>query len=193
MPNTSATGGYLTPDSSPAPLQGNPLLDFIHNWLQGLSALPGDLIRPRWQPESINIPDASVTWLAFGIIKKVADTFASEVHYPTNEGYNEIRRHEVVSFLVSVYGPNSDEIASLIRDNMQVSQNREVLQLNSMGLIASSDLTTAPELIKEKWLQRVDFSFEIRRQIKREYSVLNILSLDGTLDNERYLTQIDVE
>lgn len=193
MANDSSTGGPLTPAASPAPLQDAALQDFLQAWIVGITGLSGDLVRPRWQPEPPNLPDATVTWVAFGITRRTADTFAAELHYSTPTPYNQIRRHEILHLLASFYGPNADEYASILREGMQVAQNLELLGANSMGLVSSEDTVAVPELVKQQWLYRVDLAFSIRRQIVRDYSVLDLASASGTLDNEVYTTPISVK
>ena len=190
MANTSATGGFLTPNPSPAPLEGDALVNFFQEWVVGLTGLPGTNIRPRWQAEPPNIPKENVDWAALGIIRREADTFAAELHYPAALGYNEIRRHEVLHFLISFYGPNADNYVHILRDGMQLAQNLEILSLNSMGLVESGDVTVAPELLKEKWLYRTDLPFSIRRQIVRDYGIENLISTQVTLNNEIYTETI---
>ena len=48
MSNTSATGGYLA--GQLAPLADDELDDAIQAAVASISGLPGDLVRPRWQP-----------------------------------------------------------------------------------------------------------------------------------------------
>jgi hypothetical protein len=182
--NTSATGGYLLPEASPDVLEDDALLDFLQEWISGVSGLAGPLIRPRWQPESSNIPPENITWAAFGIIKRDADAFAYEVHKPAGDGYNEMRRQEILSLLISFYGPKAYSFASQFRDGLQISQNREILLLNNIAVISSGDLVTMPELVKEKWYQRTDLAFDLHRQILRRYPILHLLETVATIDNE---------
>lgn len=192
MPNNSATGGPLVPSASPAPLEDDALLDFFHGWIAGMTGIDVKFIRPRWQQEPPNIPENSVNWLAFGITKREADTFGAELHVSAGQGYNETRRHEALNLLASFYGPNASSLAAMLRDGMQVAQNREVLGLNNMGLVESGDITPVPELLKERWLYRVDLPFTIRRQIVRNYAVQNLLSGHVTLDNELFVETINI-
>ena len=191
MTNTSSTGGYLLPESTPAPLEGQALIDFFQEWIVGLTGLPGKMVRPRWQHEPPNIPTEGTDWLAFGITNRASDTFAVELHEPLGPDYNQIRRHEVLDILVSIYGPNADSYAQLLREGMALAQNREPLSLNSMGLVSSGSVQTVPELVKDKWYYRVDMPFSIRRQIVRDFRVLSLASAVGTVDNEKYLTSIN--
>jgi len=191
MPNTSATGGILTPDSVPVILEDEPLIDFIQEWIVALTGLATYLVRPRWQSESSNITEEGVTWMAFGITKRKDDPFNSEVQSPNGNGSTEMRRHEVLTFLISCYGPLADSKLSRFKDGVQVSQNREVLSANNMGLVAIGEKTTViPELIKDRWLYRVDLPFEIQRQVVRSYSVMNIIAAPIVLDNEQYTSDI---
>lgn len=202
MSNNSSTRGYLSqlayvvPDYwdpgyvIDSPLEGESLINFFQEWIVGLTGLPGANVRPRWQPEPPNIPHENVDWAAFGIIRREADIFAAELHYPTPLSYNEIRRHEVLHFLISFYGPNADHYCYSLRDGMQLAQNLEVLSLNSMGLVESGDITAMPELLKEKWLYRADLPFSIRRQIVRDYGVESLVSSTVTFNNELYVETI---
>lgn len=183
----------LLPANTPAPLEGQALLDFFQGWFQGLTALPGSMIRPRWQPEPANLPSVTTDWMAFGITYRDSDTFVVELHFPSGSGYNELRRHEVLTISVSFYGPNADNYSHLLRDGMQVSQNRELLTLNSMGLVETGSVTPMPELIKDKWYYRLDMNIKVRRQIVRQYAVSSLLSASGVLDNEHYTTPISVQ
>ena len=193
MSNTSATGGYLVPSSSPAPLEGNALVDFVQSWVVGVTGMSGKNVRPRWQPEPPNIPQEDVSWAALGVVRREIQTFTFEKFIPTQDGgYGQVINHEIMHFLVSFYGPDADRNSQVLREGMYLSQNREILSLNNMGLVACGEIVTLPELLKEKWLYRVDLPFSIRRQIVRDYPVLNILSGDIRLDNEHYITDIAV-
>ena len=188
MPNTSATGGALTPLSPPGPkiLEGNALQDFFQSWLVGITKLPNDMLRPRWQPEPPNIPPNDTDWGAFGITSRKSDTFAAEFPDPSNPGYNVLRRHQELQLSVTFYGPNAEMYADILNDGVQVSQNLDLLRLNGMGFVGASDITTVPELLKEKWLMRCDITLTIRRQIVRDYGVQTILSAEGTINNGDY-------
>lgn len=184
MANDSATGGYLVPAISPAPLEDDALDDFIHDLLAGVSGLVGNLIRPLWQEEPPNIPDRSVTWCAFGMVESKSDTYAVEEHDADGDGTDLTRRHEVMQWRVSCYGPQCGAMASLIRDGFGLAQNREPLTLAGMGFVSVTGPTRTAELIKQKWLKRQDLQIYIRREVIREYPVLNLLSASGTLITE---------
>ena len=192
MPNTSASGGALTPHG-PDILDGQALNDFFQGWLVGITGIPGNLFRPRWQPEPPNIPVEGITWAAFGITARKSDVFAAEFPDPSNPGYNVMRRHQILSILVSFYGPDAAMYADILNDGLQITQNLEVLSLNSMGMIETGDCTTVPELVKQKWLLRVDLPLRIRRQLVRNYSAETILSAGVTVDTEATTVQINAQ
>ena len=181
MANDSSTGGYLIPAVAPAPLEDDALDDFFHDVLAGISGLDGSLVRPLWQEEPPNIPDRSVTWLAFGVSESRSDTYGVEEHDPAGDGVDVTRRHEVLTWRVSVYGPGAGAMASLIRDGFGVAQNREPLTLAGMGFVAVEGPMKTAELIKQKWLQRQDLRVIIRREIVRQYPVRNLLSAEGVI------------
>ena len=59
MTNTSATGGFLSPLSTPAPLEDQALADFFQQYVAGITGIAGNLVRPRWQAEPPNIPQVA--------------------------------------------------------------------------------------------------------------------------------------
>lgn len=178
MATNSSSGGFLSPSLSPAPLEGDALNDFFHDWFLGLTGFVGDRIRPRWQPDPPNIPEEGVDWLAFGVHDGKADVNAAELHNPSGTGYNEFRRHEELSVKVSFYGPNARRTAGSVRDASAIAQNREVLSLNSFGLIECGSIASFPEMIKQKWYNRADMHIRFRRQIVRHFDVQNLVAAD---------------
>jgi hypothetical protein len=186
----SSTGGALLQTS---PLIANwfdddALFNFFHDFIMGLTGLAGDLIIPRWQPEPPNIP-TNVNWCAFGINSYQSDVYAAEI-IQANDSY-EVRRHETINLLLSFYGANPGGYARTFRDGMQLSQNRESLTLQGMGLIESGEVIQLPSLLKERWLKRADLPFSIRRQSVRIFAVLPLLTSQAGLNNEHYTLTVN--
>lgn len=192
MANNSTTGGALLPSVSPALLEGDALDDFLHDYLVSLTGIGKTLVRPRWQPAPANIPAFGTDWVAFGIVNFNRETFAAEQHFVTPTVYNVLKAHEEFDCLCSFYGPNSASFAALFRDGMQIAQNREILVVNGMNLVASANIASMPELVKERWLKRYDLSFTIRRIIVRQYDVNSLASAQLNLNNELYIETINV-
>ena len=159
----------------------------------GITGLDGKNVRPRWQEDVPNLPDFGTDWCALGVMKITADTNTVNWHDPvgtSGNGAEDLRRNEEVDILTSFYGPNSDANAALLRDGLQVEQNRYLLRNAQMELIETSDILTTSEPIKSRWVRKHDITVRIRRLVLRVYPVLNILSAQGTINNEHYLTII---
>lgn len=177
--NTSATGGYLAPENALAPTEDDALVDFLQSVIVGVSGVPGQFVRPRWQPEPPNLPPRSTTWIALGIDSRQPDTYAYVDHGGDAPGADNLQRHEVLNLRASIYGPAADSTAARIRDGLQIAQNREALQLANMGLVQTGNPIAVPSLVKEQWLYRVDLTIAIRRLIQRNYPVLNLVTAHG--------------
>ena len=184
--NDSSTGGFLSPVAGgPAPLEDQALDRFLQQLVVGITGLPGTLVWPRWQSEPPNIPDYGTNWVAIGVTDNDPDTFAVELHSPAGNGSDTIYRNEVLEVLASFYGPNAGSYASLFREGIAVAQNREVLQLNAFGLVAVGKQRKVPELVKGRWLKRIDLPVTLRRAIEYVYPVLNLESADITVQTDQ--------
>lgn len=193
MANDSSTAGYLLPDpNGPQPLEGDPFVEFMQAIVVGITGLDGSKVRPRWQTNVPNLPLANENWAAIGAVRTIPDTFAVELHDPDDEGTSELQRHEVIELLASFYGPLADAYAALLRDGLQIAQNREVFQLNAVALVDTGEAITAPILTKNVWQNRVDIRITVRRQVRRVYRVFNLLSANGVIHNEYYDTPLNV-
>lgn len=189
MPNTSATGGYLAPSATPAPLEGLALLGFLHDWVVGITGLDTNLVLPRWQPEPPNIPTAGIAWCAVGVTSRKSDTYPTVIHKPTpTGGEDDLQRHEDLDALCSFYDLGStgqaDYYAAVMRDGAIIPQNREALFLAGWGYVEATELLAVPSLTKQRWLYRVDVTFRLRRIIQRSYPVLDVLTEVGTITTD---------
>lgn len=182
--NTSATGGPLLPIDA-APIYGKPLNDFFHDLIVSLTGLDPIVVYPSWQAEPPNIPDAFKAWAAFGVMVVPSDDFPAVVHDGAGSGTSALHRHEMLELRVSFYDTGTDgsaeDNASLLRDNLIIGQNRDVLRANSMGLVDTGDIVTVPSLLKTRWLYRCDLAMRVRREVVRTYAVESLLTLDATL------------
>jgi hypothetical protein len=182
--NTSATGGYLQPQPAPGqPLPGNYTLNqFIQTCLVGISNFPGSLVRPEWQVNPPKQPDIEVNWLAFGIKSNKSDFNAYVGKDNSNPPIPILLRQEELEVELQVYGPAALENAGFIRDGFQIPQNREALKSGNMDFAYDSTITHTPDLINERWYNRMIFSIFLRRQIQRNYpSILTLVSANGTI------------
>lgn len=186
--NTSASGGPLQPAPDPAPLSGKPLLVFLQNWIAPLSGLDGTLVRPRYQTEPSNIPDAGEAWMAFGFVgDEEADTFPYVTQSP--DGLTTtLQRNEQMTLLCSFYDTGvsglADGLSRLLRDNLAIAQNREPLLSQGFLLAYVGPRAPAPRTLSTRWLYRVDLPVVVRCEFRRKYEVLSVLSMNGTVHTD---------
>lgn len=184
MPNTSATGGALAPVGvqQPADLDLDVILQAV---IASTLGFPLADVRPRWQPVSTPMPPRGTDWCAMGVVNTLADTNAVLFHdsqLPTGAGQDILIRHEQSEVLCSLYGPNAVANASLLRDGLQVAQNRESLTGYGIVYVSADRIVRVPDLVNQVWINRADIRLTFRRKISRTYPVLNLLSAAGVVD-----------
>ena len=182
MPNTSATGGTLTQVAGP--LESIDLRRFIGTALAGLTGIATTLVRPSWQANPPPVPGIDVDWLAFAEQSRRADYDAYQSTPLTGLVSNQTL-HEELDYLLSFYGPSCVAISSALRDAAFISQNREAFKLAGMAVVGFSNITRAPELVNDRWFDRADMTMTIRREIRRQYSILSFVSANGTIHANR--------
>lgn len=183
------TAPIIQPDATPAPMQGQALNDFIQAWLVSLTGLDGTLVRPAPQTTPPVIPPDTTVWMAFNAQVDKSDTF------PFNGQIGDefqLQRAENIKVLCSFYDQGTDgqagKFASLLRDNLAIPQNLEVLYEQNMGLIGVEPEVEVPSLLKERWLYRVDLPFYVTRQVVRNYDVPTILTAEGQINTDDGIT-----
>lgn len=186
-PNTSATGGYLRATNTQ--VDNLDFRRFIGTVLVGISGLAPELVRPAWQQNPAPIPNIDVDWMAFGMTSRRADNDPYQVEKDNGLLTLQIR-HEECDFLLTFYGPNCLGNAAAFRDATDVTQNQEALYHAGMSLVDLTDITHAPELVNERWFDRCDMTMTIRREIRREYRILNFVSADGVIHANRDITTL---
>ena len=183
MSNNSATGGFIQPRPQPPILDTTPpgltFVQFIQQLLVGLSAFPGNLVRPEWQIEPPKQPDLTTNWLAFALGSATPDNNA----YVSTDGNDvtTLQRNELIPIVVSVYGPQAYDNLALIRDGFQMTQNLATLRQANVGFAYDTPMQHIPDFFNERWYDRWRCEFFIRRQIERVYPVLSFLSASGTI------------
>lgn len=182
MANDSSQPGYITPLANPAPLEDEAFENFLEAIICGITGMDQELVRPRWQPEPPNQPDRDVDWIAFGIMRQSADAYSFNEHVGgLEDGSDNVQRHEDVEILLSSYGPNGSRNLGWFRDGLLIDQNRDALTEQGMGQTSTGEIVTAPALIKGMWYRRFDMSWRIKRQIRRTYAILTLLTANGIL------------
>jgi hypothetical protein len=189
MSGNSATGGYFPDTPPPAPPSADAVQAELQTMVAALSGLPGNLVRPRWQPMPPAQPDASVTWAAIGVTLVEMDNFptlhhVSNVVLPgqTNPGYDHMRRHGSVTVVVSFYGPAAEDAAGQLRDALYLPANNAPLNLAvQMKLYEVQDLARVPEIINQQFVNRVDSKLIFRIQIDRFYPIFDLAGAEVQL------------
>lgn len=182
MPSNIA--GYLIPTPTPAPLEDEAFEDFLQEVVVGITGITNTLVRPRWQSEPPNLPVHTVNWIAIGINSLGSDPGYGQpaiVHVDTGEGFDALQRMELVNALTSFYGPNGSSLLEIFKDGIFIPQNRAVLSTQGVALVEVGTPVFVPELIKQRWYRRFDLPVVFRREIRRNYSVLNLLRARGTI------------
>jgi hypothetical protein len=159
------------------------LTEFLQTMLAGVSGLPGQLIRPKWQINPPKQPDVEVNWLAMALINAPADANAYVGFLPDGHGgqVNVTQRMEQLELLCGFYGPNGYDYMGLTRDGFQIQANRDALTLAGMGYVGENTGHRVPDLVNERWVDRWEISFFINRQILRSYPILSFLSVSGSI------------
>jgi hypothetical protein len=175
--NTSATGGYLR--QTTGPVDNLDFRRFVGTVLVGISGFAPELVRPAWQPNPAPIPGIDTDWMAFGQTSRRIDYDAFQGE-SVDGTLTTQTRHEEIDFVLTFYGPNCLGKASELRDAADITQNQSALYLAGMAIVDFTDITHAPELVNERWFDRCDMTMTIRREIRREYRILNFVSAYGT-------------
>lgn len=183
MPNTSATGGYLTPTSTP-PLNDDGLADFMHDVIVGVTGIANGNVRPAFQKNPPARPSHSVNWCGFRIDNQIPEAGGAYIEEKTGGAGATQQRHESFELACAFYGPNCRGYAQALRDNLEIQQNREFMYLAGMAFIDAGPLSQNAEQVHEEWYDRADIVLTFRRQLDRDYSILSFASANGTIHTE---------
>lgn len=175
MKGTSETPGYLAPSSGP--LTEQELEDVLTAMVAGITGLPGQLVRPRWQPKPPKQPENHITWCAVGIPDEDHDRYSAVIHEgggDDGQGTDTVITWETLDVLASFYGPGARDLAARLRDGLYIEQNRAGLRSAGLALAEVGRMVKAPEVINGKWLARVDLPLTMRNEARRIFGVRNI-------------------
>lgn len=179
MANSSATGGYLSPATLPS--SDIELSRTLHDAIAGITGLSGSLVRPKWQPNPPAIPASSVDWCAFG-----AGNFVAGLPYQVQvtsgaDTRTRYEQHERFDCDVTFYGPMCKAYATILREGVNIAQNREALWLEGISIIGTSQIIRAPELVNDVWLDRCDVTIMLGRKVDLSYNIVHFTAADGTI------------
>jgi hypothetical protein len=198
MPNTSASGGWLQPTAKiAAPAEDDALDDLLQQAVVGITGLPGAMVRPRWQPNLAPEPPApDVNWCAIGVHDEAPDDHAAVIHHgsgdtadtdtgPLAGGWSETQRHSDLTVLATFYGANARAFANVLRDGLEIAQNRDMLRANGLAFASVGKAVSMPELVSNRWRRRFDVMVKFRRMVQRSYAVRNINKASGEIVSDR--------
>ncbi|MBJ9669053.1 hypothetical protein I5693_16015 [Burkholderia cenocepacia] len=176
----SSTGGYLAPAVDTPPSEDDALDDLVHDLIAGITALPADLVRPRWQQTVPKQPEPTVNWCAFGVQEQEPDAGPVIQHDGAGDGHDTYIRHQDIDVMCTFYGPSGKGYAQRLADGLAVPQNREQLQLQDMAFVGVGAIRPAPDLVNQQWVRRYDMTVTLRRKVTRTYAVLNLKSVQAS-------------
>jgi hypothetical protein len=185
----SSALGYLVPATSSL-LEDAAFEDFLAAVVSGVTGMTPNAISPRWQVEPQVTPDVGSDWAALGVMRFEPDAYAVQLHEAPSPGDDQLLREERLEVLCSFYGPGAWKNAGLLRDGLQIEQNRETMKAAAIAagfainLVESGEPIFAPMLEKSRWLRRVDQPLVMVRQVRRTYSVFTLASSQGTIATE---------
>lgn len=173
---------YIGPTETTALPKNLTLTQFLQTVFVGISGLPGDLVRPRWQPNPPKRPEIETNWMGVAIMNSVPDANAyTDTKLVESTVAYESQRNEILEIGCSVYGPEAIENYGLIRDGFQIPNNLAALNAANMGIVEVGRMQSLPEFFNERWWNRVECSVFIRRKIQREYPIPTLISALGQI------------
>ena len=158
------------------------LTQFLQTVFVGISGLPGDLVRPRWQPNPPKRPEIETNWLAIAIMNTTPDLNAYlDTKSVGLDVITEYQRNEIMEIGCAFYGPAAIENYGLVRDGFQIPNNLAQMGAANMGIVEVGPMMSMPEFVNERWWNRAECSVFIRRKIQREYPIPTLISASGQI------------
>lgn len=186
-PNSSAAG-YLRSDT--APLYDKDLEDIFQRVVVGVTGLPGQLVRPRYQPDPPTMPGFDVDWASLGVA--VQDDMWDAFRVTNPDGSYTVEGQETILVTVSFSGPNHSAFARAWRDGLRIGQNRDDLTAQKIAFHSFAETAVLPALLKEQWVKRSEVRGTFHRWAVRHYPVLTIQAADADIFNEKFHTLVTV-
>lgn len=173
---------YIKPSQTTALPRQLTLTQFLQTVFVGISGLPGDFVRPRWQQKPPKRPGIETNWMGIGISNSTPDLNAYlDTQRVGGEDVTKYERNEIIEIGCAIYGPEAIETYGLLRDGFQIPNNLAQLNAANMGIVEVGLMRSLPEFLNEQWWNRVECSVFIRRKIQREYPIPTLLSASGQI------------
>jgi hypothetical protein len=166
---------------------------FLQTVFVGITGLPGTMVRPKWQAEPPDQPDISVDWMAIGV--ETASPDANGYFWQSSSmsnGPSVSLRHELLEVSVAIYGPNDFKTYGYLRDGFQIPQNLFALRSALMGFVEIGPARHVPDLVHERYIQRIQASVFLRREVQRFYAVPSLVSASGVIDTDTFVNGVQL-
>jgi len=157
--------GYI--QASGNPLNDDALAGILQAMITGVTGLPGNLVRPRWQPQPPTQPSVTTVWCAVGITSYTPYDYPAYTQDADDSG--TLHRYERFDALATFYGPQSSFYAALLRDGIYIRQNFETLSAQGIKLRSVDETTHLGELINSQYVSRSDVPMSFVRFVERTY------------------------
>lgn len=199
-PNDSSTGGFLAPTSTVALVEDDALDDFLQTFVVGITSLPGNLVRARWQPIALDQPEPAVDWCAIGVTDETPyEGFGDQTHFGRDNsggnpnGFSVTNEWSTVTVLASFYGPNARGNAALLRSGLAIAQNREPFYASGLALKEPPGaVRNATYEENEQTVRRYDLEIVLNRSITRVWPIDDLLYGQVVIGSGREDTQISI-
>jgi hypothetical protein len=172
MADDSTTYGFAQPVEVNQDLTDLELRRFLQQMVVGITGLPGDKVRPRWEVEPANEPPFGVDWAAVGAVNFDPD------QYPWNGQLSDTAMaevyHEHMDVLVSFYGPNVEKYSARLVAGLKLPQNREYLTRSGFALTSVDKPIVVPVQRNNRWLHGVDVPIVLKRAVGYTYPIVNL-------------------
>ncbi len=162
----SATGGYITPSGGSAYDQN--LEDIFQAFIVGITALPGDMVRPRFQTEPPAFPAVGEDWCAFAVKSIIPD---DGPYFDQKDESMDSIRHEELTLFLSFYGDHGQSIANVLKDGLAIPQNIAQLKAQKIKFIKVGEIITAPDFLNNQYVHRYDLTAVFKRKTLRTFAV----------------------
>ena len=187
MAGDSTTVGFLAPAATN--VDDKELEYLFQAMLVAILGIEGALVRRAFQTDATpTAPGPGTAWCAFTIdMLDETNSKGQWEHDPngaSGQGQDDLTVYEIIDVRVSMYGPTSQGMASLVRDGLKVAQNRDVLRSNGLAYQYQSKPQPMHQLTGDtnmKTQRRYDVTLRFMRQIVRVYPVRSITAVDGSL------------
>ncbi|MGB9040374.1 MAG: hypothetical protein WCC23_17955 [Acinetobacter calcoaceticus] len=171
----SASGGYITPSGGSA--YDQELGDIFQDFIVGITSLPGDMVRPRFQTEPPPMPAVGEDWCAFAVKSITPD---DGPYFEQKDETMDSIRHEELTLFLSFYGDHGQSIANVLKDGLGIPQNIAQLKAQKIKFISTGEIITAPDFLNNQYVHRYDLTAVFKRKTLRTFAVRSFVDV-GTI------------